>query len=296
MTTENFDTSVIREFIRRAVTLFATDPDKYRLTWRESPRWRRGEDGHFRCTHDRLPSLWVFEDHFKNIEGYPECLDAISSHPILGQHLNRSVGTTIGSSRVTAYDIINILVHATVVDSDDVGFDELFGKKWSEIVSAFEQEKVAVTTIIPLPRLVLPEYPLALNDDVVRDRLTEVEVTRCWAVGILHPLSPEFPIIYANQAVGIRRTIFLPKQISPSPDTDLPSLMTEGRFGYRGLFRDDLLADDVLSALRLLKPTKIMAAGRATWTDWYWLRGATTFKNLSESPFSSMEVSAEETG
>src|SRR5262249_10890854 len=54
----------------------------------------------------------------------------------------------------------------------------------------------------------------------------------------------------------------------------------EGRFGNRPVLRDDLVVDDVLSALRLLKHTQVHTTGYASWTDSRWLSAGTSYRVL----------------
>jgi len=57
--------------------------------------------------------------------------------------------------------------------------DERFDRKWRELVEFFGAERIAFKMVAPLPHLVVPDFPLRLNTDLVLDRLTEDEVTRC---------------------------------------------------------------------------------------------------------------------
>jgi hypothetical protein len=86
--------------------------------------------------------------------------------------------------------------------------------------------------------------------------------------------------------VGIRRTMFLPKLIRKGDEPhEPPEAGDEGNFGNRPLFRDDLVIDDVLSALRLFKHAQIRTAGLAVWTDSFWLKGGTSYRVLGQWPY-----------
>src|SRR5262249_32874789 len=140
--------------------------------------------------------------------------------------------------------------------------------------------------IAPLPNLVVPAFPLRLNYELVLDSLTDDEVTRCYQVGVIRPDSPRFPFILGTVGVGIRRTVCLPKLIRQGDEPQEPlKTEEEGTFGNRPLFRDDLVIDDVLSALRLFKYTQIRSAGFATWTDSPWLKGGTGYRVLGLWPY-----------
>ena len=53
--------------------------------------------------------------------------------------------------------------------------------------------------------LVVPDFPLRLNNEFVLDRLTADEVKRCCQVGVLRPQSPRISLIDAEVAVSIGR-------------------------------------------------------------------------------------------
>src|SRR5580700_9541480 len=123
-----------------------------------------------------------------------------------------------------------------------------FHSKWQELSGFFGADRIASKSVAPLPYLVVPAFPLRLNDELVLDRLTDDEVTRCYQVGVIRPTSLRYPLIYGVIAVGMRRTTFLPKVIQQgdAPPVLLPKAEEEGSFGRRPYFRDDLVTGDVL--------------------------------------------------
>jgi hypothetical protein len=130
----------------------------------------------------------------------------------------------------------------------------------------------------------------------VLDRLTAEEVTRCHQVGVIRPISPRFPLIHGEIAVGIRRTMVLPKLIRRGDEPLEPiDAKGEGSFGNRPLYREDLVIDDVLSGLRLFKHTQIRAAGLATWSESPWLSAGTSFQIIGQWPYGGkLELSQDE--
>jgi hypothetical protein len=80
--------------------------------------------------------------------------------------------------------------------------------------------------------------------------------------------------------------MFLPKLIRRDGEShEPPEAGDEGSFGNRPLMRDDLVVDDVLSALRLFGRTQIRTTGHASWTDSYLLEGGTSFRVLGQRPY-----------
>jgi len=162
-----------------------------------------------------------------------------------------------------------------------------------ELSDFFGADRIVTKCVAPLPHLVVPAFPVRLNDELVLDRLTDDEVTRCYQVGVIRPTSLRFPLIYGETAVGIRRTVLLPKLLRRGDEPpELPATEDEGSFGRRPYSRADLVTGDVLSALRLFKRTQIRTAGLASWTDAPWLAGATEYQVLGRWPYGgSFELS-----
>jgi hypothetical protein len=197
------------------------------------------------------------------------------------------VGTSRSASRLEAENILTSLIYAMLDDEGSLTFtSEKFHSKWQELSAFFGADRIASKSVAPLPHLVVPAFPLRLNDEIVLDRLTDDEVTRCYRVGVIRPTSLRSPLIEGETAVGIRRTTFLPKLLRRGDELpELPKAEEEGSFGRRPYFRDDLVTGDVLSALRLFKRTQIRTAGLASWTDAPWLAGGTEYRVLGQWPY-----------
>ena len=60
-----------------------------------------------------------------------------------------------------------------------------FDSKWRELFGFFGADQIASKMVAPLPYLVVPAFPLRLNNELVLDRLTDDEVTRCYQVGVI---------------------------------------------------------------------------------------------------------------
>jgi Apea-like HEPN len=161
-----------------------------------------------------------------------------------------------------------------------------FYSKWQELADFLGADRIAYKTIAPLPYLVVPIFPLRLNEELVLDRLSEDEVNRCYHVGVLRHHFSGFPFVDGEWAVGIRRTTFTPKLIRQEDEPlSPPEAGDEGSFGERPPYRGDLIIEDVISALRLFKRTQIRAAGLAIWTDAPGLAGATQSQVLGRWPY-----------
>ena len=269
------------------------------LEWEVDSRWERGPDGHFREHTKHTRKLWSILDPrwIRSLPDYDTCVGHLKSDVVVGPHLDRLVGTSTTASHLEADNILWSTIYAMLNDEGTFAFtDERFDRQWRDLVEFFGAERIAFKMVAPLPHLVVPDFPLRLNTDLVLDRLTEDEVTRCGQVGVLRPESQRFPLISAEVAVGIRRTMFLPKLIRTGNEPhERLDAADEGRFGSRPLWRDDLVVDDVLSALRLFKHTQVRTAGHARWTDSFWLNTGTSYRVLRQWPYGGQyELSAGE--
>ena len=279
----------LRDLVKAAVSRLSEALKDQAPEWEVDSRWERGTDGHFREHTKRTRKLWpILNDGWlRSLPDYDTCVEHLKSDLVVGPHLDRLVGTNTTASRLEADDILRSAIYAMLNDEGAFAFtDERFDRAWRELVAFFGAERLAFNLVAPLPHLVVPDFPLRLNNELVLDRLTEDEVTRCCQVGVLRPQSWRFPLINAEVAVGIRRTMFLPKLIwTDDEPREQPDTADEGSFGSRPLLRDDLFVDDVLSALRLYKHTQVRTAGHASWTDSPWLKASTSYRVLRQWPY-----------
>lgn len=287
---------IFRNFVCTAVSHLSEVLKGQIPEWEADSRWECGPDGHFREHTKQTRKLWPLlnDEWLHSLPDYDTCIEYLKSDVVIGPHLNRLVGTNTTATRLEAD---NILWSVILNDEGVFAFtNERFDRKWRELAEFFCAERIAFKMVAPLPRLMVPNFPLRLSNDLVIDRLTDDEVTRCCQVGILRPAWQRFPLIEAEVAVGIRRTVFLPKLIrtGDEPHEQL-DVADEGHFGSRPLWRDDLVVDDVLSALRLFKHTQVRTTGNARWTDAFWLNGATSYRVLLQWPYGGQdEISAGE--
>ncbi len=290
---------VLRDFVRAAVSRLSEALKDQAPEWDVDWRWERGPDGHFREHTKRTRKLWPIlnDEWLRSLPEYDTCVKHLKSDPVIGPHLDRLVGTDTGATPVEADNILQSAIYSMLDDQGALAFtDERFDREWRELVEFFGAELIAFKIVAPLPRLVVPDFPLRLNNELVLDRLTEDEVSRCCLVGVLRPQSQRFPLIDAGVAVGVRRTMFLPKLIRTGDEPpEQPAAADEGSFGSRPLLRADLLIDDVLSALRLFKHTQVRTTGHASWTDPPWRNTGTSFRVLGQWPYwGKYELSAGE--
>ena len=281
--------TVLHDFVRDAVSQLSEVLEAALPEFQDDSRWERGSDGHFREYKKRIRTFWppLTDEWLHTRPDYKKCIECLKADVVVAPHLDRSVGTSMSALRLEGGNILRTLIYAMLDDQGRLAFtEERFHTEWQELAVFFAANQIAFKVVAPLPYLVIQEFPLRLSNNIVLDRLTDDEVTRCVQVGVIRPLYPRFPLIYNAVAVGIRKTMFLPKLIRQGDEPpELPEAGDEGSFGNRPLFRDDLVIDDVLSALRIFKHSKIRSVGSASWTDAPFMEGATSFQLRGQWPY-----------
>lgn len=290
---------VLHDFIRDAVSHLRDALNDSVPEFEDEATWKLDTDGHYREHKKRVRRLWrILNDEWLSLRpNYKACVEHLKADPIIASHLDRLVGTVRSCHRLGPNNILNNLIYAMLDDEGQLTFnEEKLQSEWRDLATFFRADKIVFKTVAPLPYLALPKFPLRLNAQTILDRLTDEELSRCCQVGVLRPISTNYPLIYGEIPVGIRRTILLAKLIQQGNESlESPDIEGEGNFGSRPSFREDLIIDDVLSALRLFKRTQIRAAGRASWTDSFWLDTTTSYQSLGHWPYGGkFELSEEE--
>jgi len=192
---------VLHEFVRDAVLPLSEALKNSTPEFEDDTRWEHGTDGHFRERKKRVRTLWpMLSDEWLRLPpNYQTCVECLKSDVVVGPHLDRLVGTSMSASRLEANNILKSLMYAMLDDEGRLAFtDERFHSKWQEMVGLFGADRIAFKTVAPLPYLVVPSFPLRLNNELVLDRLTDDEVTRCYQVGVIRPISLRFPLVYGD--------------------------------------------------------------------------------------------------
>lgn len=281
----------VRDFVTAAILRLAERVSGQQIKWEARSRWTRSADGHFRKSIERAIPLSLSADDawIHSVEGYDSSVAALEADPVVSRHLNRLVGCQQGALCLDANRVLRGMFYESIGREDTIAFDQdRFKREWLAFSEFLLAERIGFKTIAPIPGLQLPGFPFQLNDELVIDRLTDDEVTRCVSVNSLRPTFEGFPVIEAETAIGIRKFDYLPKTLGADPSSSLEPLSgSEGSFGRRPAFRYDLLCDDVLCALRIFKHGRIHCTGGASWTD-AWLSMGITYHVRGQSALFSL--------
>lgn len=279
-------------FLRSVTSKLSTRSAHTEPGWDDLVRWARGPDGHFRRAVKRRPSWWrcVDGELFDSVPEHAACVDRLTLDPLVAKHLGSLVGTRRGAMRLDTEQILRSLLFDSLAEVDDVRFDEtLFENAWQSFADFMSADEFPIKTVAPIPGLRI-SAPVRLNDELVLDFLTEGEVTRCAQVGVLRPPSESFPLIQKEVAIGLRRAVFMPKLIGDLDSGGSIDYSDEGHFGRRPSGRDDLVVGDVLSAFRLFKSSRAVAAGIVSWTESEWVSSGIVSTVLGRWPFGAYEI------
>lgn len=266
---EHHTVNLLRNFVRGAAGAIIQMPS-YALEGHGRNMWRLGEDGHFRKQQRQLVVWSLDSERLRSLPGYAECKEQLEADPVIGPHMNRSVGTNRARMPLSAANVLELLTYRFLEDAIEwkgtVAHVDAFDRVWFSVANFFEGSQVDYVTVAPMPGLSLPEYPLRLTDTMTLDRFTELEVEKCALVGLLEMFGAG--IVGSGMAVGVRIVQPAEKIIRrhDEPEADLPTA-EEGEFGRRPPGRSDLAIDDVLLTMRLLKAAKVQSPGLATWTN-----------------------------
>ena len=221
-------------------------------------RWKIGDDGHFRKAV--RPSPHIDE---KKLSGFADVERLLLNDPTIGPQLNTLVGTSVSQTRIESRNIVLSLLYAQVADDGAVEFThESFESQWSRITSFFECSTFNWTLLAPISSLAEATLPISLSDSVFLDRFSEGEVTKLVQVGLLRSQSPSFPLIFGNEAVGLRIHIPTPKVVGKI-ERNLES--KPGQFGQIGILRGPPLLDEVLTVLRLVDAGTVRSPGSVSY-------------------------------
>ena len=271
--------------MRTAVEHLSAEPPPLPPEWEKESRWQHDSDGNFRERFVRSPVLELSEDSLRALPQYERSVQLLEADAVIGAHVNQLVGTVSSASQLQARNVLWSLIYAMVDDDGRLEFsDERFDKQWREQSEFFAAEQIAYKTVAPLPKLLIPNAPLQLSDRVWLDKLTAEEVTRCAEIGVLRPL-PRLPMIFGEDAVGIRAVDLTPKVIHRPGERIARAVDDIGKFGNRPRLNAQLIVDDVLAALHLFKHGRVRVAGYAIWSDSWWLKGGTSYRCLRQWPY-----------
>ena len=279
----------VRNFVRTAMSRLSELLNGIAPDWNRLAQWELGSDGNFRERATRIRNLFpVLTDEW--LRAQPEfaaAAERMKSDPVVGRHFGCAVGTPLAFGQMCPERILHSMIYAVQDSEGNLGFDdERFDLKWRTLVADFSATQISFKTIGILPNLSLPAFPLRLSAELVLDRLAADEVTQCEQAGVVRPRVKSCPVIFATDAVGVRREALVPKVFGTSDEGHkIVTETDEGSFGHRPLLRYDLVVDDVLSAMRLFKRTTVRAAGHASWADSNWFGSGTHYQVLRQSPF-----------
>jgi hypothetical protein len=225
--------------------------------------------------------LITMVDQQRELGTYVPCTAQLRNDKVIAQHLDHLVGTSFATRRLEADDLLKELIFSMLDADGQLEYSEAtFRDRWQDIVMFLESQTLRSIAIFPIHGLTLSAPPIRICEGIELDYLSQAEIERCNRVGVLHSVFPHHPIEGEfNGTAGIRITGYVPKVVrgDGTGASAFPVEGDRGKFGNRPLQREELWAEDVLVALRLLRHTTIRCNGYAKWVDSFWLDGGTNY-------------------
>lgn len=189
---------------------------------------------------------------------YRACIEALKAHSVIGPRLNTLVGSVMGAARLEMDEIPDRLLIAMLRDAPDLTFDGTDFDRSADTLIAWLTRSVALhTTIAPLPGITVDRPPVALGPGVEIDEMSDAEVIDCLTVGILGG-GGMMGYAVVQPRVALRIQDELPLRVGDLTEGAEPINHFEG-------WRD--LAEQVVFALRLLKPGNVWSPGLVSRSD-----------------------------
>jgi len=259
-----------------------------RVDMRESDRdrWARGSDHVFRPEKPREPSVfpewYEYEDRSHRLPTFGLLVEAVRADPVLSPQFEASVGAGGSAQRLDFDRLVRRMLRALIdTDRGELEFrEDRFQSHWQALAPDLYADTLNSFTVVLLPGLTVPgAFPVELAPNLQITELSDAEVTRAVSCGFF--LSPFSRLIRDTEARAIRHTSRLPKEINAEPDLS----PDEGAFGQRPPLMFHLLADDILSALRLVKAGRLRSPGVMRYVDSWLLEGFIGFHHRGVPPF-----------
>lgn len=250
-------------------------------------RWTRDSDGVFRPEKIQRPSLFpewfIYEDTSHRLPTFASLVEAISADEVLRPQFDAMVGAASSAERLDVDRLVRRMI-ATLIETDcyggQIGFNEdRFQSRWGTTARELYADTVDRVTVVLLPGLTAPgALPIALARNLQIAPLNDGEVTRAVYGGLLVPAMS--PLIGDAEVMAIRHTDRVPKLINAEPNLSID----EGSFGQRLPLMFHLFADDILSALRLVRAGRLKSPGVMRYFDSWLLEGFTSYHQRAGRP------------
>jgi hypothetical protein len=206
----------------------------------------------------------------KSLRAYASAIDELKNEPIIGPQLDAMVGTSISLTRIRPDAIINRLIAVMATpDAKTVRFDSArLAAKLEDIRASLAEPTLDATALVLLPRLIADTFPIDISSTISIDYLSEQEKHQCLSLGLLREdhsfMGPG--LVDPQDFVGMRirfqlERIVLPLNSASLAGRESATIPDSRSFGDRNPSRLDLILEDALIALRLLKPGFVRCPG-----------------------------------
>jgi hypothetical protein len=246
----------MRDYIQAAMQLLSeVCPERPPHVLVGLEEWKRHPDGLFR-RGDREEPFWV-ECLFANLDRlhalgeYSRLVTTLRGIPHIARQLGNAVGTALESSGIDADSVTDYIVWRLPRTSGKLRFDEhQFDNIFHELEASLRQTSISFVVLAPLEGLRLGSAPIPLGPDVEIDKMTDEEIVRCLALGLLSgPFGPR-PMIDIKSHAAVRVRFRMEKKVGLEPPPSLEEAFRVQRAAFQR-------AMTVLHALRIFKDGRV---------------------------------------
>jgi|GEM_PF-4881439 len=247
--------------------------DSNRIYMLPETKWTKDAYGNYRGSTGNRPLLGEFLHRQKDQSAlYDQAVTAIYNDTDFG----RAIGCMVGSeSDLMLFDCDTVITYAadavTKLDGKLHVRKPEVSRRLGELRRYFTKPHQDDKIIIPLPSLEYSRFPIQIDNGIEIDILTADEVGACIGSGVLRPMGNNFPLLPAEECLGVRIGIQSPLRIVPPQDfqvsqEDLMRRLTQAstephKFGTVSPWKISDCVDDLLFVLRLARSEPIGTLG-----------------------------------
>ncbi len=242
-------------------------------------RWQRDSDGIFR-ERERPVRVWRHSEleALHELPSWRAVEQALQDDVRLRAQLDQLAGTAQGSHRFDS-DTAGWFVLPLPDEVEDL--EGAFERRYGNLDGFLAASEIEYSVVWPLPGLTSSTFPIALEQDVELDIMSDQELAAVLNTEVLHLRFPGIPLLTSEEATQacLRYRYRLPKMIG---ETDHTQFARQAEAGEERLNR---IRDTLEQALALLFADPVAIAGRVhLHTDWSFLSGGVAFQQMPVTP------------
>jgi hypothetical protein len=267
----------LREWVHEAAAQLSSGPGPEVST--DLRGWQRDSDGIFR-DRERPVRVWRHSEleTLHELPSWHAVEQALQDDDRLRAQLDQLVGTAQGGRRFDAKTAGRLVLPLP----DEVGdLEGAFERHYASLDGFLAAQELKYVVVWPLPGLTSSTFPIALEQGLELDVMSDVELAAALRTEVLHPRLPGMSLLTPEEAqqACLRYRYRLPKLIGDRDHQQAAELFQASEKRLTGM------RDTLVQALALLFADPVAIAGRLQLhTEWTFLSGAVAFQQIPLTP------------